>query len=457
LSFEEIVGTLKPKRVINGESAPHKIKGVSLDTRVLKKGEGFLALRGNKYDGHNFLKPAQSKGAHLLIVEGLSRELSDKIETTTLVVEDTARALGLLAQALRQKFSPKVLAIIGSLGKTTAKEMLSFILRKDFEFIKNKASENNHIGLPKTLLGLRENHEVCVLELGTNHFGEIEYLSSVCRPDAAVITCVDNVHLEFFKDKRGVLREKSSVFKVCPKTLPILNGDDNCLLKLKTGVRPLYFGKNRRFAVYFEFKKREKAALLFLVNSKHLLRLNSLGNFNIYNALASLSGALYLGVPLKDSVEIISNFSFPELRLQSRTVNKVKFINDAYSSNPTALIRAIESLKFIKANRIIAVLADMLELGDKSVYFHRMIAQDIYRANFSHIIFLGKFTGITAASLIKKGFGKDRIFLAKDLHAAKEYLFKIAGKGDLVFLKGSRKFGLERIIPVSKTKEPAKK
>lgn len=264
LNFEEIVSTIRPKEIINGQQVPGKIKGISLDTRTLKNGDGFLALKGDKYDAHNFLKQAQSKGSCLLIVEQLPQDADNKIKITTLIVEDTVKSLGLLAQALRIKFSPTILAVIGSLGKTTTKEMLAFILRRDSALIKNKASQNNQIGVPKTLLDLGNNKEIGVLELGTNHFGEIAYLCSLCRPDAAIITCIDNVHLEFFKDKRGVFKEKASVFKVCPQAFPILNGDDNYLLRLKTKFKPLYFGRNRKFAVYFEFKKREKEAFISL-------------------------------------------------------------------------------------------------------------------------------------------------------------------------------------------------
>ncbi len=445
LSLEEILSVLKPKRVLNLKSSSLRVRGLCLDSRLIKKQEAFLALKGRNYDAHDFLVQAYERGASLLIVERFP--LNFKIQAVPiLVVEDTTKALGLLGKALREKFSPFIYAITGSLGKTTTKEMLASILNGDFSLIKNRASENNHIGLPKTLLSLNGDTQICILELGTNHFGEIAYLSSLASPDVGVITCIDNVHLEFFKSKRGVLKEKSSLFKVVPEALPVLNGDDPYLIRLKTKRKPLYFGKERKFAVYFSFLRRQKHSLLFKINSKYTLRLNSLGFFNIYNALAALTASLCRKNSLKEAVEKLSSFKFPSLRLELIERRGIKFINDAYNSNPTALKRALEVLSLIEAKRKIGLIADMLELGKKSLYFHRKISLDIYKAGFNKIIFLGKFVKATAKVLIDKGFKKADIFIARDLGSAKDMLFKIVRRGDLVFLKGSRKFNLEKIL-----------
>lgn len=445
-SIKEIVSLVKPKKIAGNQNGLVLIKGISLDTRSLKSNEAFIALKGTNFDGHFFLQEAINKGASCLIVERIPPGLEKKISVPVLVVNDTIKTLGLLAKAKREKFSPFVYAVLGSQGKTTVKEMLAFLLKKDFSLLKNRKNENNHIGLPKALIGLKKSHKVCILELGTNHFGEIAYLSSLCKPNAAVITSIDNVHLEFFKNKTGVLREKSSLFKICPQAQPILNADNSYLLRLKTKRKPLYFGSSPKCRVYFKFKKRESNHFIFIINSKYLLKLNTLGFFNIYNALAALGCSLCMGASLKDSVARLSSFSFPDMRLKLQKVRGIKFLNDAYNSNPTALKEALKVLAFIKAERKIVVLADMLELGESSVYFHKKIASYIKRANLNFVIFLGKFTRGTSSLLIKKGFDKKRIFLAEDIHAAKRKLFSIAQKNDLVLLKGSRKFGLERII-----------
>ncbi|MCD6539258.1 MAG: UDP-N-acetylmuramoyl-tripeptide--D-alanyl-D-alanine ligase [Candidatus Omnitrophica bacterium] len=445
LSLEEIIKGVNPKSILNLNNFSLKVKGVCLDSRRIKKGEAFLALKGKNYDAHNFLSPAYQKGAVLLIVERIPSNFKNK-NVPILVVEDTEKALGFLGKALREKLSPAVVAITGSLGKTTTKEMLAFILEKDFSIVKNRASENNQIGVPKTLLSLKKNTQICILEFGTNHFGEIAYLTSLAKPQAGVITCIDNVHLEFFKNKRGVLKEKSSLFRVEPFALPILNGDDPYLQRLSTRRKPLYFGRSKKFAVYFSFLKKEKNYLLFKINSKYKLKLNSLGMFNIYNACGGLAGGLWRGVSLREGVERLSYFKFPPLRLEVKNIKGIKFINDAYNSNPTALKRALESFSFLKAEGKIGVIADMLELGEKSLYFHRKIAEDIYKTGFKKVIFLGKFVKFTAKALKELGFDKKDIFIAEDLDSAKQLLFKIAKKGDVVFLKGSRKFSLEKIL-----------
>ncbi|HEC69128.1 MAG TPA: UDP-N-acetylmuramoyl-tripeptide--D-alanyl-D-alanine ligase [Candidatus Omnitrophica bacterium] len=445
LSLEEIIKAINPKSILNLNNFFLKVKGVCLDSRQIKKGEVFLALKGKNYDAHNFLSSAYHRGAALLIVERTPSNFKNK-NIPILVVEDTIKALGLLGKTLREKVSPLVIAITGSLGKTTTKEMLAFILERDFPIVKNKASENNQIGVPKTLLSLKKNTQICILEFGTNHFGEIAYLTSLAKPQAGILTCIDNVHLEFFKNKRGVLKEKSFLFKAAPFALPILNGDDPYLKRLSTRKKPLYFGRSKKFAVYFSFLKREKDYLLFKINSKYKLKLNSLGMFNIYNACGSLAGGLWAGVSLKEGVERLSYFKFPPLRLEVKNIKGIKFVNDAYNSNPTALKRALESFSSLKAERKIGVIADMLELGEKSLYFHRKIAKDIYKTGFEKVIFLGKFVRLTAKVLKELGFNKKDIFIAKDLDSAKNLLSKITKKGDAIFLKGSRKFSLEKIL-----------
>jgi UDP-N-acetylmuramoyl-tripeptide--D-alanyl-D-alanine ligase len=313
--------------------------------------------------------------------------------------------------------------------------------------MKNQASFNNHIGLPQTLLSLHAGHKAAVLELGTNHFGEIAYLAQVSRPDAVIVTCIDDVHLKYFKTRLGVLKEKTSVFDVCPGALPIVNADDP-LLKAKTfGVKPFYFGRSRTNSIFFDLQGQDKESLLFSINSKYTLRLKSLGLFNVYNAMAALALSLYLGKPLGQAVERLSAFSFPKMRLEAVVAGGITFINDAYNSNPSALAKGLKALDNIQAKRKIGVLGDMLELGARSLSFHRRASGPILKAGFCRLVLVGKLMGQIGKSLIRKGFSRDKIFFAKDAAQAKDQLYSIARKGDVVFLKGSRSLGLEKIIP----------
>ncbi len=449
LDFSEIAGCLEPKKVVNSAGPHSRFRGVALDTRGLKKGEAFLALKGRSFDGHDFLLDAQRKGASFLVVEKIPAVLKQKIKIPVLVIEDSLKALGLLSKRLVEKYSPKVCAVTGSLGKTTVKEMIGHVLRGRVPLIISKGSENNQIGLPKTLLSLNKTGYFCVVELGTNHFGEISYLADICCPEIGVITCVDNAHLKSFKTKRGVLREKVSLFKACPLALPVLNFDDKLLRNVKIKVKPVYFGENISSGIYFNFLKREKDSVVFKINSKYLLRLKTLASFNVYNACACMAVCRYWGIPLKYSSEALSDFHFPKMRFQMKRIKGAVFINDAYNSNPRALKKALESLKLIPAKRKIAVLADMLELGERALSLHCKVSQNVYEAGFFKVILLGKFMHKMGRELILKGVDKNKVVFAKDVKDAARHLAVIIGKGDLAFLKGSRKFALERVIPQS--------
>lgn len=445
LKFKEILEALSPLLVVYPFRAPASIKGISLDTRTLRRGEGFLALKGKNYNAHNFLKEAQKKGASFLIVERLSHNLSE-FSIPQIVVKDTYISLALIAQRLRKKFNPQVVAITGSLGKTTIKDMVHFLLKDRVKTLKNKSSENNRVGLPKTLLKLNPFYKVCVLELGTNHFGEIEYLARISQPDIGVISCIDNTHLKYFKDKKGVFREKISLVKSSSKVLPVLNGDEPLFRRMRFLRKPEYFGLGRDCDIFAEFIKREKTSILFRINKRFILRLKSLASFNIYNALAALAVARKFNIPLKESTQLLSYFKFPRMRFEIKKKEGVTFINDAYNSNPTALKRALNELSFLEAERKIGVIGDMLELGRKSEYFHFRLARDIYRAGFTYLILVGNYVKFIYSFLMKNGFEKKRVFLVQDVDEVSERLWRIVKRGDLVFLKGSRKFKLERIL-----------
>ncbi len=447
LSTEEIIRAVKPKRFIHKERLPENILGISLDTRTIKKGEAFIALKGKNFDAHNYLDKASRKEAAFLIAGHIPLNLPKAANAPVVVVKDTAIALGNIAKSLRSKYKPRVCGITGSLGKTTTKDMIAHILRDEPNMIKNKASENNHIGLPKTLLGLNGYNKVYILELGTNHFGEIAYLADISKPDITVLTCIGNVHLEHFKDKKGVFEEKSSVFRVNPSVQAVLNADDPFTRRVKIKTKPIYFGRGKSNDIYFDFVRRRKGSIDFNINSQYKLNLRTLGFFNIYNAMAALGGCLALGKGLKESVSKLSDFKFASMRMEPQTVGGITFINDAYNSNPQALREALDSLRYFESKRKVGVLADMLELGGRAVSFHKDAVRQAYSSGLDYIIFVGE-QMIKASRQEKAAGNKPEIFYAEDIKTAKSILHKIIRKGDLVFIKGSRNFRLEKLIPI---------
>mgnify|MGYP000029314874 CR=1 FL=1 len=420
-----------------------KIKGFSLDSRTLKEGEAFVALRGRRFDGHTFIDSVWEKGASLVIVEKMPEHRTAK---PVMLVEDTLKAWGDIGAFLRRKYNPLVIGVTGSVGKTTIKEMIAFILKEKFHICYAPKSFNNFIGLPQTLLKLRPRHRICILELGTNHEGEIGRLSFMAHPDIAVISNIAHTHTAFLGNRRGVLKEKLSIFTSNSAMFGVLNGDDALLRKARVKNKCIFYGLGKDNHFYAEFVKRKKGSLSFRINGKYLLKLNTWGMFNIYNALAAIAVSCLLGIKIKEAVESLAEFSFPPSRFQIKKRAGLILINDAYNSNPLALRSALESLStFLPPRRRIGIISDMLELGKNSTRLHLECRQALEDAKFSYLIFLGTYTKHLAAELIRRGFDSRKIYFATDYRQAFRILRGMVKKGDVIFIKGSHAFELEKI------------
>ncbi|PIS34320.1 MAG: UDP-N-acetylmuramoyl-tripeptide--D-alanyl-D-alanine ligase, partial [Candidatus Omnitrophica bacterium CG08_land_8_20_14_0_20_41_16] len=205
------------------------VKGVSIDSREIKKGEAFIAIKGNNFDGHNFINMAIKKGASCIITE---KEIKGTDGIAVIKVKDTIRALGAVARFKREKYNLPVIAVTGSNGKTATKDMIAWILSKDFKVLKNEGTKNNHIGLPLTLLKLDSSYDIAVLEIGTNHFGEVKYLSDIACANIGIITNIGPAHLQYFKNLKGVFKEKHDLLRsLKAPAIAILNADDPYLRK----------------------------------------------------------------------------------------------------------------------------------------------------------------------------------------------------------------------------------
>jgi len=490
------------------------IKDISIDSRTIKKGEAFIAIKGNNFDGHDFIDEAIRKGASCIITEAQDKEyttgntLHAARKIALIEVKDTQKALGDIATFKRKKFDIPIIAITGSNGKTTVKEMIAWILSKRFKVLKNEGTKNNHIGLPLTLLNLNSGYEIAVLEIGTNHFGEVSYLSRICQPNIGIITNIGPAHLEYFKDLKGVFKEKYSLITNLKKPyIAILNADDGLLKgvikKIKTpailgfstknqsdffgtdiknhngkieflvkAVRNItYFGSRKKISNGTNLKNKftptplEKAtAVKPWMNRDVLLAkpetnkatpvkvwrftLKTLGYYNIYNALAAIALARIFGMEYKDIASRLSSFEFPQSRLKFIKSNHIKFIDDTYNSNPTSLKQALDALHNLKTKgRKILVMGDMLELGSRKKTFHYQAGRYAARV-CDTIITVGELSKLAAAAARFYGFDVKNIFTCKSCNEARGILFnKIYPKeDDIVLVKGSRLMKMEEIF-----------
>jgi len=420
---------------------------ISLDTRQIKEDEIFLAIKGKNFDGHDFVKEAVKKKAKAVILEKLPPEI---IPIPIILVKDTIRALSQLAAYQRKKFSPILVAITGSNGKTTTKEMLAFLLSTKYKVLKNEGTQNNQIGLPLTLLKLEESHKVVVLELGTNHFGEIDYLSKIASPNIGVILNIGPAHLEAFKNIKGVYKEKSTLIRnLIYPCIGVLNNDDPLLradLNKKRKEFLVGFGLKGKTDFQAKVLKIKDDYIEFLLH-QHKLSLHTLGVSNIYNALAALAVCRLLGLDYRLLSSKMKKFLFPVQRLQIKKIKSTTFIDDTYNSNPVSLKEALDALKRIKnKGRKIAVLGDMWELGEKSYQMHQEAGKQFLEI-CDIIIGVGKYFS-TLKETLKNNHNKVELFSCVDALQAKDILFKYIKptKNDIILVKGSRIMRMEEVI-----------
>jgi UDP-N-acetylmuramoyl-tripeptide--D-alanyl-D-alanine ligase len=413
----EIIKAAKGTLVQGPEKS--RVRCVCIDSRVVKKGELFIAVKGDVFDGHDFIDSVITKGVRVLIVHKPVKVKDPKI--SVIRVKDTVRALGDIARFHRLRFKIPVIALTGSAGKTTTKEMIAAVLSRKYKVLKNEGTQNNHIGVPLTLLKLKAAHDIVILECGTNQPGDIIWLADVARPNLALFTNIGESHLEKLKTVGGVFKEKWALTSFMgAKDTVILNADD-------------------------EFLSRQ-------IHKKNIFKIITYGikdkadpGFRVYNDLAAISCGVFFKVPRPDIVRALKSFEIPQGRGQIVRLGKGWLINDTYNANPVSMRSALQTLQAIetKGQRIF-VAADMLELGSQSRTLHQAIGRAIAGAGVDVLISVGRLAGLMgpAARRLNK---KMQVFACTDVESAQKCLAKLFHNGDAVLIKGSRRMRMEQV------------
>jgi len=432
----------------NLEIDPAKI---STDSRLIKRGEFFIALRGPNFCGSLFLEDAFKKGAIGAIVEDVldTRYRDSKV---LIKVKDAVKALQNIASAHRANFKIPVIAITGSNGKTTVKEMISAVLATKYSVLKNEGTKNNHIGVPETLLKLNRRHEICVLELGTNHRGEIRTLVEIAKPTMAVMTNVGASHLEHLSDLGGVFKEKRHILDSLDRRgVAVVNGDDPYLGKIKSArFKVLRYGFNASSDVRVSALKKTGSRLDFQVNCKDDYSLKLLGEHNIYNALAAISVARCFKVGWTECKKALLNFRPASMRLNPLTINGIPVINDSYNSNPASMKAALDTLKGCRANARWVVSGDMLELGRGAKRLHRLMGKLVAMSDVTGLLAFGKFSQEMLSGARAGGIAENRLWNCSSHSQMADIIRRVVGVGDIVLIKGSRGMRMERVVEILK-------
>lgn len=440
-------------RLVTGDG-DCEIINIATDSRTIKPSELFVAIKGANFDGHNFIQQAlDSQAAGLLISqEWFAAHLQQlaSIKKPTVIVEDTIVALGKIAHAYRQRFNIPIIAVTGSNGKTTTKEMTAAALSAHFAVLKSQSSFNNHIGVPLTLLKLNPAYQVAVLEMGMNHQGEIRCLSEIACPNIAVITNASYAHLEFFKRQVEIIRAKCELLeKLTKNDLTIINADNRELYTeaKKFASKLIGFGIKEKCQYQATDIINQNNGWEFRLNGKDMFRLNMLGRYNIYNALAAIAVSDYLGIEREKARLKLNSFNPTSLRMQSFFLNGIQIIADCYNANPGSMEAAINTLSEIKdKKRRILVFGDMLELGNFSRECHEKIGKLVAGKAIDILIAVGTQANYAAQEAKEKGMPKEAIFTCITNKEASQILSQVLKPEDVVLLKGSRKMRLEEII-----------
>ena len=417
--------------------------GANNDTRVLKPGQLFIVLQGAR-DGHDFIPAAMEKGAAAVLC---SRKVGDY---PAIYVEDPRTALGKIAHAECGRLGAKVVAVTGSVGKSTTKEMIASVLEQKYKVSKTPANHNNDIGMPMAILAMPEETEVAVLEMGMNHFREIAYLSEIANPDVAVIINIGTMHMEYLGSQEGIRQAKMEIVEgMSPEGRLLLNGDDRLLKELPQAPAQAvtYFGTGENCAVRaYEVQQREDGSCFRVEagSESFAVELSVEGEHYIPDAVAAVSVGLELGVSPEGIREGLASFRNMAGRQEIFKTGEYTIIKDCYNAGPESMAAALNVLGR-KEGRRIAVLGDMLELGDRTQAEHYRIGR-IAAEKTDMVFAFGPNAKRILSGAVTGGMPDGKVMAFDDRDACASALRRAARPGDTLLFKGSRGMHMELIL-----------
>ena len=453
-NFRDAMGGRWLSRPGEAESAL-SLHGVTTDSRQVAPGVVFFARRGEQTDGHKFLKQASDAGSPLLVVddEAAVTEVGP-LRSAVLKVDDATAALGRLAAAYRQTLRARVIAVTGSVGKTTTKSLIDAVLSTRYRGKASPKSFNNHVGVPVTILAADPADEYLIVEVGTNAPGEIGSLAKIVQPDIAVITYIGSAHLEGLGGPEGVLREKASLLlHLREGGMAVVNGDFPSLCEYRRVVpHMLTFGKSPDCDLRMSDFTGDGAGVTLRVNDRHTHRLPLLGEHNAVNALAAIAVGRHMKLTDVQITEGLAKAAAPPMRLKIDRFGPpdtpLVVLNDSYNANPDSAAAALKVLRqYPTGGRRVAILGDMAELGPRGPELHRQLGETVVESGADMAIFIGKLSLFTAET-VSRHWPSSRVHIVPAWSdSTPSQIARLLDHGDTVLIKASRVMGLERLIP----------
>ena len=431
------------------------VSDIVTDSRKVCDGTVFIALRGEKFDGHNFVSQTAEAGAVCCVVD---KEFDNEKGYGVIVVEDTYKALRDIAAYYRSRFSVPSVAITGSVGKTSTKDMVSCVLGEHYSVLKTEGNFNNEIGLPLTAFRLENSHEIAVFEMGMSAFGEISRLTRIATPETAILTNIGFSHIEHLGSQDNILKAKLEVLEGMPEYgTVILNGDDP-LLNSAAGtiaLETLTYGiENRSCDIIATNIEKSHNGTTFDVKVEgvvYKVTINTPGVHHVYNALAAILAGIKYNMSMDEIISGISNFKPQGMRQNIEILNNYVLIKDCYNASPTSMKSGLEVLSVTLPKeksvpcRKVAILGDMLELGEFTDEAHREVGRLAAQYSPECLIAVGQRAKMITEGAIENGFNSSEIYIFYDNTTVKAHIMDILKPNDVILLKGSRGMRLEEI------------
>ena len=462
LKIQDILNCTNGKLIIGNKNK--ECQNYSKDTRTIKKGDTYIGIKGEKFDGSTFWKDAFENGAETVIINKINlNNEKNKIEEyksqnkNIIQVEDTIKAIGEMAsqkmKIMKEKNNLKVIGITGSVGKTSTKDIIANVLSKKYKVLKTEGNNNNHIGLPFTILRLQD-EEIAVIEMGMNHFGEISYLTKIAKPDIAVITNIGTSHIGNLGSRENILRAKLEILEGMDKKRIVINNDNDLLnkwyLENKGNMDIHTFGIKNESEFEAKNIKLEENSSEFICEKKGEkinIEVPVGGEHFILNALCGLTVGKLLDLNNEEIKNGIKDFKLTAKRMEiNHLKNGVTIINDSYNASYESMKASILNLKNMNGLRKIAVLGDMFELGDFSEKLHREVGTEILKNKIDKLFLIGNYAKFIGKEAENEGYKKEDILYFEKKEELLKYLKQNLQKGDVVLIKASNGMKLFNIV-----------
>ncbi len=428
------------------------VAGGAIDSREVEPGDLFFALGGDQTDGHRFVDPALNAGASAAVVSRGWFDSEEPARRALIVVDAPDLAMGDLARFYRGRFDLPVVAITGSNGKTTTKDMAAAVLSTRYEVLATEGNLNTRLGVPMTLFRLTASHEVAVIEMGISEHDGLTYLCEIADPTIGVITNIGPTHLEFLGSVEGVAQAKGELLEYLDESsMAILNFDDLYLPKERAKGRLLGFGIDETCQFRGEgLVLDQEGCVCFSLQGRNF-SLSLPGRHNVYNALAATAVGAALEVPLDAAAAALKTFVPTRLRSQLTRHDDIRLLNDSYNANPASMRAALTTLAELEpeqGGRRVAVLGDMLELGETEIGAHQDLGRDAAVAGVDVMYAFGSLAETVAAAAVEAGMAADRVVAFEDKGQLVDSLRSLLKPGDVVLVKGSRGVALEEVVEI---------